>query len=116
MRLAKLCIRVFGSNLAGRHCSGAALHAREVFSAEHGVGQGLTGRSYALPTEDEMMQPLPLEEIETAVARFLAFAASRPDLDFEIVRLGCAGAVRTWSQVKALFGDLPTNCRFLDPA
>lgn len=33
---------VFGSNLAGRHGKGAALHARRERGAVHGVGAGRT--------------------------------------------------------------------------
>ena len=45
-------IFVFGSNLAGRHGKGAALHARSYYGAKYGVGEGRTGKSYAVPTKD----------------------------------------------------------------
>ena len=38
---------VFGSNLAGRHGKGAALHARKHHGAIYGQGAGLQGSSYA---------------------------------------------------------------------
>ena len=41
---------VFGSNLAGRHCGGAARVARERFGAIMGQGVGMQGQSYAIPT------------------------------------------------------------------
>ena len=41
---------VFGSNIHGMHGGGAARYAYEHFGAEWGVGEGLTGRCYALPT------------------------------------------------------------------
>ena len=43
-------IFVFGSNLAGHHMGGAARVANMKFGAEWGVGVGLTGQSYAIPT------------------------------------------------------------------
>ena len=43
-------IFVFGSNLAGHHMGGAARTAHKNFGAEWGVGVGLTGQSYAIPT------------------------------------------------------------------
>ena len=43
-------IFVFGSNLAGHHMGGAARAAHQKFGAEWGVGVGLTGQSYAIPT------------------------------------------------------------------
>ena len=45
-------IFVFGSNPEGRHGAGAAKIAREQFGAKYGVGEGLTGNAYALPTKD----------------------------------------------------------------
>lgn len=43
-------IFVFGSNLAGRHGLGAARTALLEYGASYGVGEGRTGRSYAIPT------------------------------------------------------------------
>lgn len=43
-------IFVFGSNKQGMHGGGAAWVAHKKFGAEWGVGEGLTGRTYALPT------------------------------------------------------------------
>ena len=45
--LAPNQIFVFGSNLAGIHGAGAARQARKQFGAAIGIGEGLTGRSYA---------------------------------------------------------------------
>ena len=44
-------IFVFGSNLRGIHGKGAALHAKQKHGAVQGVGEGLRGNSYALPTK-----------------------------------------------------------------
>ncbi len=57
-------IFVFGSNRAGFHGAGAALFAKKFLGAEQGVGEGLTGRCYALPTKDENIKTLPLHEID----------------------------------------------------
>ena len=40
-------IFVFGSNIQGAHGGGAAWFAHKAFGAEWGVGEGLTGRTYA---------------------------------------------------------------------
>lgn len=45
-------IFVFGSNPEGRHGAGAAKIAVNKFGAKYGVGEGITGNSYALPTKD----------------------------------------------------------------
>jgi hypothetical protein len=110
-------IFVFGSNLAGRHGKGAALHARLKHGAELGVGRGLTGNAYALPTKDENLKVIPLEVIEAFIDEFLAFAEENDDLTFAITRVGCGLAGYDWeTQIKPLFSyDLPANCYFLEP-
>jgi len=53
-------IFVFGSNLAGRHGKGAALHARKHYGAIYGQGWGRQGNSYAIPTKDSKLKTVPL--------------------------------------------------------
>ena len=43
-------IFVFGSNFQGRHMGGAARVAEEEYGAVWGIGEGLQGQSYAIPT------------------------------------------------------------------
>ena len=64
-------IFVFGSNKAGRHGKGAAKEAIMRYGASYGVGEGLVGRSYAIPTKDALLQPLPLEQIKEHVRQFV---------------------------------------------
>ena len=45
-------IMVFGSNPQGIHGAGAARYAKDMFGAKIGVGEGMTGNAYALPTKD----------------------------------------------------------------
>lgn len=45
-------IFVFGSNPEGRHGAGTAKIAKEKFGAEYGIGRGLTGQCWALPTKN----------------------------------------------------------------
>ena len=58
---------VFGSNLGGMHGGGAARIAYRCFGAKMGVGVGLQGQSYAIPT----MQGGP-ETIRPYVDEFIA--------------------------------------------
>ena len=62
-------IFVFGSNKAGIHGAGAAKYALEHEGAEWGVGEGLTGNSYALPTKGHKIEKIPVLEIKYAVDR-----------------------------------------------
>ena len=67
-------IFVFGSNLAGRHGKGAAKYAREHYGAEYGVGEGITGLAYAIPTKGHNLESLPFSDIDAAICRFLEYA------------------------------------------
>lgn len=79
---------VFGSNLAGRHGRGAALHAKMHFGAEYGVGEGPTGRSYALPTKDENLKTRDLESIAGSISRFAEYAKNNPETLFLVTPIG----------------------------
>lgn len=103
---------VFGSNLAGRHGKGAALYARQHHGAIYGQGEGLQGNSYAIPTKDERIQTLPPIAIDAAISRFKQFAASRPDLQFNVTPVGCGLAGYTQDFIKPMFEPLPDNCKY----
>ena len=77
-------IFVFGSNLAGHHMGGAARVANIKFGAEWGVGVGLTGQSYAIPT----MQG-GVETIRPYVDEFVEFANQHQNMKFLVTRIGC---------------------------
>lgn len=103
-------IFVFGSNLAGRHGKGAALHARLKCGARYGVGVGLTGHAYAIPTKDERLRTLPLDAIKGHVDYFLSFARHvRPELSFQLTPIGCGLAGYTPEQIAPMFRDAPPN-------
>ena len=68
------------------------------FGAEWGVGVGLTGQSYAIPT----MQG-GVETIAPYVDDFIAFAAEHPDLTFLVTPIGCGIAGFTPEEIAPLF-------------
>ncbi len=88
---------VFGSALSGHHAGGAARQAVERFGAIVGQGEGLQGRSYAIPTMDGD------EVFRQAIGRFLQLAASHPELEFLLTKVGCGIAGYAESEVKAMF-------------
>ena len=92
-------IFVFGSNMAGAHGGGAAWFAHKQFGAEWGVGEGLTGRTYALPT---MEGPASLKK---AVDNFIACAKKHPELTFLVTAVGCGIAGYTPNEVAPLFKE-----------
>ncbi len=90
-------IFVFGSNPQGFHSGGAAQVAMERFGAVWGQGEGLQGKSYAIPTT------CPLEQMAEAVQRFAMFADQHPELRFLVTRVGCGIAGHSVTDVAQLF-------------
>ena len=81
-------IFVFGSNLAGRHGKGAALYAVKHHGAIYGQGVGLQGNSYAIPTKDADLAPLPLDTIDRHIVDFVFFARVNPNMIFALTPIG----------------------------
>lgn len=104
-------IFVFGSNLAGRHGAGAALHARKEHGAIYGHGRGLQGNSYAIPTKDHNVKTLPLNEIKFYVNTFLLFAKENPDMIFNVTAIGCGLAGYKPYDIAPMFKDHTENVR-----
>ncbi len=93
-------IFVFGSNLAGAHGGGAARIAYEKFGAEWGVGVGMTGKTYAIPTMHGGV-----EAIKPYVDDFVKFANENPQLLFLVTRIGCGIAGFRDDEIAPLFAD-----------
>lgn len=95
-------IFVFGSNRAGRHGKGAALYAAKHYRAQRGVGEGLTGDAYAIPTKGMGLEMLPFSEIDEAICRFLATARMMPDVRFLLTPVGTGFAGHSKADVIAV--------------
>lgn len=102
-------IFVFGSNLRGRHGAGAALAAAKHYGAIEGVGVGMQGRSYGIPTKDEHIQTLSLQEIEVHVKEFVKFTHVNPHLCFMVTPIGTGLAGYSHHQIAPMFKDA-MNC------
>lgn len=83
-KLSRCEIFVFGSNLDGQHFGGAARTAYEKFGAVWGVGEGPTGRCYAIPTMHGG-----LEDIRPYIDKFIEYAKQHPNNRFLLTRIGC---------------------------
>lgn len=114
-------IFVFGSNERGIHGAGAARYALTQHGAVMGVGVGMRGTSYAIPTKGQsggddskkgIGSTLPLKAIQNYVNDFLEFARKNPELTFQVTRIGCglAGLKDEW--VAPMFANAPQNCHF----
>jgi hypothetical protein len=96
-------IFVFGSNEAGVHGAGAAKIALQKFGARWGVGFGLVGNSYAIPTKDLEIRTLPLDKIEFYIYSFLTEVMEYPDTEFLVTKIGCGLAGYSDDQIANLF-------------
>ena len=96
---------VFGSNLAGIHGAGAAKDACIRFGARWGVGVGLSGQSYAIPTKNANLETLPLGDIAVFVEEFLGFASRNSKLTFLVTPIGCGLAGYEPKDIAPLFLD-----------
>ena len=93
-------IFVFGSNIRGFHGGGAARIANKKFGAEWGVGEGLTGQCYALPTMEGGV-----DYIAGKVQDFLVCAKTHPELKFYVTKIACGIAGFTVAEIGPLFSD-----------
>lgn len=105
-------IFVFGSNLAGRHGKGAALFAKQKHGAVQGQGVGRTGNAYAIPTKDENLNVLSLEEIERYVKDFRKYAKKHKELTFLLTPVGTGLAGYSIKEMRSMFADMPNNVTF----
>jgi len=99
LKLSTNEIFVFGSNAEGNHAGGAAKLAAEIFGAEHGVSEGLTGQCYAINTMSGL--DLIIEQIDP----FLLNAHMRPEKIFLVTEIGCGIAGFKPEQIAPLFED-----------
>lgn len=121
-------IFVFGSNTGGIHGAGAARFALEHRGARMGVGFGLVGQSYAIPTKGvhrrkrygesrvTVGDTLGLDTIKRYVDEFLRDATkhltTHPDLTFQVTCIGCGLAGLRHEDIAPMFLAAPENCVF----
>ncbi len=96
-------IFVFGSNLAGRHGKGAALDAVKLFGAQYGVGLGIAGKSFAIPTKDAFLRTLDIVSIRNHIQVFRTFVEANPHLTFYLTPIGCGLAGYSAADIAPLF-------------
>lgn len=101
---------VFGSNIAGRHGLGAALIAVEL-GARRGIGEGLCGKTYAIPTKARNLVRLSKEKIALHVERFVQFTKAHPDKSWFVTAIGCGHAGYHPADIAPNFKEA-INCSF----
>lgn len=97
--LRKDQIFVFGSNFRGHHGGGASKVAVRHYGAVDGIGEGLQGQSYAIPTSEGVAGMIP------AIERFTSFARQHQELQFYVTAIGCGNAGLKPDEVAPYFYD-----------
>ena len=114
----------FGSNPEGRHGKGAAFIAKRDFGAKYGIGEGLQGNSYAIPTKDLRvkrnggLKSISKHDIIKSIQKMYSVAIENPDKKFKIAYRntdkkslnGYTGYEMISMFKKA--GDIPSNVYF----
>ena len=96
-RLGGCEVFVFGSNEQGLHYGGAAKAALENFGAIMGQGEGLQGKSYAIPSMSG------IGVMGEYVKEFCEFAKAHPEKRFLVTEIGCGIAGYSVDEVAPLF-------------
>ena len=97
---------VFGSNTLGRHGKGAAKDALK-FGAKYGHGEGLFGKTYAIPTKGvDLSKAFSIDEIKYYVEGFVEHVKNHPNNIYLVTDVGCGLAGYKPRDIAPLFKDL----------
>ena len=90
-------IFVFGSNIEGNHAGGAARQAEKCFGAISGIGVGLQGQSYAIPTMSNY------NIMEFYCNQFIDFTRHYPEYEFLLTPVGTGITGYKIEQIEGIF-------------
>jgi hypothetical protein len=76
------------------------------WGAVYGIGEGLKGQTYAIPTKDGNIETLNLEDINNYIVNFVKFAKEHSHLNFLVTEIGCGLAGLSPNQVAPMFKEV----------
>lgn len=94
---------VFGSNTKGHHIGGAAFRAYNHFGADWGVGEGICGNSYAIPTIGARREILGKITLSRYIRNFANFAKKNQNKVFLVTDIGTGIAGNSYELIASLF-------------
>lgn len=95
---------VFGANTSGRHVGGGARMALK-WGAQDGLGYGISGKTFAIPTLRHDFTKLSLRDIEEYINGFIGYARIRRDKTYLVIAIGCGFAGFGIDEIAPLFGE-----------
>jgi hypothetical protein len=105
-------IFVFGSNRLGIHGVGAVRFAVVHKGVEYGIGEGLIGSCYVIPTKGFNISQINLDEVDAHVQKFISYARENPHQIFQVTQIGCGLGGFTKEEIAPMFEFAPENCYF----
>lgn len=99
-------IIVVGTNMAGSHGGGAARFAHERFGLVDGVGEGLSGQTYAFPTLNKDFSKREISQMIYSKAKLYHVAYENPDKTFLVTKVGCGIAGFSFEEMREVFAGL----------
>lgn len=103
-------IFVFGSNVRGVHGAGAALIAHKKFGARWGLGIGLSGQTYAIPTKyTPHGAKVSGTYLRKRIDNFRLVAQGYREKTFLVTKIGCGLAGFSTEFIGRMFGGMPSN-------
>ena len=98
--------------MSGIHGAGAARYAHQFRRAVWGVGEGITGDCYALPTKGLNITFMDLDQVQKGVQKFMKYAYDHPNTEFQVTQVGCGLSGFTKEQIAPMFEYAWENCYF----
>lgn len=97
---------VFESNLDGNHVVSGASHLAEVkFGAKSGIGFGMSGQSFAIPSVGLDFSKMTIEEMRPYVESFISTAREITNITWLVAEIGCGIAGYTPEEIAPLFRE-----------
>lgn len=82
-------VYVFATDVLGRHQNAEAEKAVSQWGALAGLGEGLSGTSYAIPVYNDEGKVRPISELRRPIRTFIEHAKRNRYKTFQVSRLGC---------------------------
>ncbi len=112
--LTKNQIIIVGTNSSGQHISGAANQAFHDFGLKAGVGEGLSGQTYAFPTLNDKLKQRTHRELLESVTALYQCCIDNSDKEFLMTPVGTGIAGFSHEYMKSLFQYPPENLKLPD--
>lgn len=82
------------------------------FGAKYGVGVGITGQAYALPTKDVNLRPIGMKRMQEFVREFREHTKRNKHETYFVTRVACGLAGYEDGDIAPMFRGATRRCNF----